>query len=200
MPFVQLSRPLALLLLALAFVAAQSPRAADRPSALRYELPELKQYLPQRPPDAATLAPRMPERQAILERATTMLGTPYLWGGNSDDGLDCSAFVSKAWATTRRHTTDSLPWVATMIGKDELLPGDVLDLQTWEHAAGYGHVRIFAAWADAARTKMWTFEERYPQGAIYHVVSYDDHYTPLRYDPLFREGGTATLILPNAEN
>ena len=87
-----------------------------------------------------------------------------------------------------------------MIAKDELLPGDVLDLQTWEHFAGSGHVRIFAAWADAAHTRMWTFEERYPEGAIYHVVSYDDRYTPLRYDLLSSARGRAALILPNTDN
>ena len=47
---------------------------------------------------------------------------------------------------------------------------------------------------------MWTFEERYPEGAIYHVVSYDDRYTALRYDPLLTDAGAAALILPNPDN
>ena len=193
-------RALAFLFVLATFLAWQAPPSVPRPSALRYELPELKQYLPQRPPDVKTLAPNMPERQAILARASTMLGTPYLWGGNSASGLDCSAYVSKSWSTTMRHTTDTLPWVATIISKDELLPGDVLDWETVDHPLGYGHVRIFAAWADAQHTRMWTFEERYPEGAIYHVVSYDDRYTALRYDPLLTDAGTAALILPNPDN
>ena len=193
-------RPLAFLFILAMFLACQVPATAPHPRALRYELPELKQYLPQRPPDAAALAPNMPDRAAILERATALLGTPYLWGGSDASGLDCSAYVSKAWSTAARHTTDTLPLVATMIAKDELLPGDVLDLQTWEHPFGFGHVRIFAAWADAAHTRMWTFEERYPEGAIYHVVGYDDRYTPLRYDALVRVSGKAALILPNTDN
>ena len=69
-----------------------------------------------------------------------------------------------------------------------------------DHPLRYGHVRIFAAWADAQHTRMWTFEERYPEGAIYHVVSYDDRYTALRYDPLLTDAGTAALILPNPDN
>jgi N-acetylmuramoyl-L-alanine amidase len=32
-------------------------------------------------------------RQAVLAIASEWKGTPYLWGGNSKDGIDCSHFV-----------------------------------------------------------------------------------------------------------
>lgn len=188
---------LAILVILVAPACAQP--AAPRASALRYEMPELRQYLPQRPPEVAALAPDMPTRQAVLQRATDLLGTPYVWGGNSAQGLDCSAYVSAAWVTPGRQTTDTLLYVATVIDKDQLLPGDVLNFETWEHPTKSGHVRIFAAWADQDHSKMWVFESRYPQGAVYHVVTYDGRYSPLRYDPLFAEPGKAALIPPAVE-
>lgn len=169
-------------------------------SALRYEQAELTQYLPQTPPDASVLAPAMPDRQDVLRRATALLGVPYAWGGYSEDGLDCSGYISIVWATERRHTTDSFPYVSTLIAKSELLPGDILNLETWEHPTRAGHARIFAAWASKEHNKIWVFESRYPDGVVYHVVSYDNRYTALRYDPLLDSRGTATLILPNRKN
>lgn len=41
-------------------------------------------------------------------------------------GVDCSAFVSNAWAATRQ-TTESLPTISTVITKSELQPGDILN-------------------------------------------------------------------------
>lgn len=40
-------------------------------------------------------APRMSGRvQSVLRRAMAMLGTPYRWGGTSENGFDCSGLVS----------------------------------------------------------------------------------------------------------
>lgn len=187
-----------LLIALLTALAACAPQPAPpRLSALDYELPELRQFLPQAPPDVAVLAPGMSERQAVLARAASLLGTPYVWGGSTNEGLDCSAFISKAWATGRRHSTDTFLSVAAVIAKEQLLPGDILNLETWDHPTRAGHARIFAAWANAARTRMWVFESRYPQGAIYHVVSYDDRYSPLRYEELADDSaGRAALLTP----
>jgi hypothetical protein len=123
-----------------------------------------------------------------------------VWGGSSGVGLDCSAYVSRAWETARRETTDTLLYIATVIEKEQLLPGDVLNFETWEHPTKSGHVRLFAAWANAAHTRMWVFESRYPDGAVYHVVSYDKRFSPLRYDPLAPETGHAALIVPSIQN
>ena len=38
-------------------------------------------------------------QQAILDYAYTFLGVPYRWGGTSQDGLDCSAYVQRCFAS-----------------------------------------------------------------------------------------------------
>ncbi len=38
-------------------------------------------------------------QKGILDYAYTFLGVPYKWGGTSPDGLDCSAFVQRCFAT-----------------------------------------------------------------------------------------------------
>src|SRR5436189_270268 len=42
---------------------------------------------PQPPANASRTA------RAILERAYQLLGTPYVWGGNDERGIDCSGLV-----------------------------------------------------------------------------------------------------------
>jgi gamma-D-glutamyl-L-lysine dipeptidyl-peptidase len=38
-------------------------------------------------------------RQEIIARARTMMGIPYLWGGHSTKGLDCSGFTGTVFGT-----------------------------------------------------------------------------------------------------
>ena len=47
----------------------------------------------------------------ILQNADQLLNVPYVWGGTSPSGLDCSAYVSRAWGVSR-HTTDNLSAIA----------------------------------------------------------------------------------------
>ncbi|GEM_PF-2508849 len=116
--------------------------------------------------------------EQIVDLANALMGVRYLWGGNSAAGMDCSAFVSRVWNVARR-TTETLPGVAFRIDKEELLPGDILNLTMSQDPRGYGHVRLFAGWANDSHTRMWVFEETPPR-AIHHVIAYDPRYTPLR--------------------
>jgi cell wall-associated NlpC family hydrolase len=121
-----------------------------------------------------------PSRQEILERAGRLLGVPYVWGGNTSKGLDCSSYVSRVWGVGRQ-TTDTLSRVAENIDKDELRAGDAMNLPTWKDPNGYGHVRLFDRWADAARTRMWVYEETADTGnAVHRVMPYDARYQPMR--------------------
>ncbi len=164
----------------------------DGPSGPRYIAPEppAPQAVAQSvatPPD-----PSAEVRAGILARAGLLLGTPYIWGGNSPGrGMDCSAYVSAAWGVAR-HTTNSIWNVAVSVAKADLLPGDAMDLETWRDPDGYGHIRLFDAWADQARTLAWVYEETPPR-AIHRVIAYDGSYTPLRLVGL-SDAGTAPLI------
>jgi len=48
----------------------------------------------------ATLLPREPQSASVvLERGRSWLGTPYLWGGRSRFGVDCSGLVQVLWGS-----------------------------------------------------------------------------------------------------
>jgi len=117
-------------------------------------------------------------RSEILASAQKLLNVPYVWGGTSATGLDCSAFVSKAWGVSRQ-TTDTLSSVAQPISKDELQAGDALNLTTAKDPEGDGHIRLFDRWANAEHTRMYVYEETPPR-SIHHVINWDPSYTPMR--------------------
>src|SRR5260370_96379 len=56
---------------------------------------------------------------AVIANAASLLGIPYVWGGNTTAGMDCSAWVSRVWGLTRQ-TTDTLSRFASPISKDQL--------------------------------------------------------------------------------
>jgi hypothetical protein len=160
------------------------PKALNAPAAPPPPPPLAQQALP---PD-----PSLAKRQAILDRAAVMIATPYVWGGNTPGrGMDCSAFVSAAWGVAR-YTTESIGWVSFAIAKDELRPGDAMNLQIGRDPEGFGHVRLFEAWANEARTLVWVYEETPPR-AVHRVVVYDDRYQPIRLAGL-SNAGTAPLV------
>jgi cell wall-associated NlpC family hydrolase len=114
----------------------------------------------------------------ILANAQQLLKVPYVWGGNSAKGLDCSSFVSKAWGVGRL-TTDNLATVSQAVTKDDLQAGDALNLTTARDPDGNGHVRLFEKWANPEHTKLWVYEETPPQ-SVHRVISWDAHYQPMR--------------------
>jgi len=160
------------------------PKGPNAPAAPPPPPPLAQQALP---PD-----PSLAMRQAILDRAASMLGTPYVWGGNTPGrGMDCSAFVSATWGVAR-YTTESIGWVSFAIAKSELRPGDAMNLQIGRDPEGFGHIRLFEAWANEAHTLVWVYEETPPR-AVHRVVVYDDSYQPLRLAGL-SNAGTAPLV------
>lgn len=99
---------------------------------------------PASPPPAWTSGPPALHSNDIIASAKSMLGISYVWGGNSLTGLDCSSYVSRAWGLSRQ-TTDTLYLYSKPITKDELLPGDAMNLTRSQYPRGYGHIRLFAA-------------------------------------------------------
>jgi hypothetical protein len=134
-------------------------------------------------------------RQSILDKASSMLSTPYVWGGNwAGRGMDCSAYVSAAWGVAR-YTTESIGWVSSPISKDELRPGDAMNLTIGRDPERFGHIRLFEAWANEAHSLVWVYEETPPR-AVHRVVVYDDRYQPIRLEGLSNAGSAALVPAP----
>jgi cell wall-associated NlpC family hydrolase len=133
---------------------------------------------PTSPSEVTPGGPAPMKRSDILKNADQLMGIPYVWGGTANSGLDCSAFVSKAWGVSR-HTTDNLSEISRPVSRDELQAGDALNLTTSADPEGDGHVRLFDRWADAAHTRMYVYEETPPK-SVHHVINWDPKYQPMR--------------------
>jgi hypothetical protein len=157
---------------------------------------------PAPPPPAPAPAPAAPAvdaslvvRGAMLQRAASVLGLRYVWGGNSTvNGMDCSAYVSWVWGTSR-WSTDSIWNVSFPITKADLRPGDALNLTTGRDPQRLGHIRLFEAWANEQRTAMWVYEETPPR-VVHRVIAYDDRYQPIRLMGL--SGAGEARVIPGA--
>lgn len=69
------------------------------------------------------------KRQSVLNYAAQFLGVPYVYGGSTPSGFDCSGFTSYVF----KNTIGSIPRVAqaqydatTRVSRDDLLPGDLV--------------------------------------------------------------------------
>ncbi len=134
-------------------------------------------------------------RRTIIERAAWLLSTPYVWGGNTANrAMDCSSYVSMAWGVAR-YTTESIGWVSEAISKADLRPGDAMNLMMGRDPEGYGHIRMFEAWANEAHTLVWVYEETPPR-AVHRVVVYDDRYQPIRLVGLSNAGQAPLVLAP----
>ena len=129
----------------------------------------------------------------ILTTAAGLLGIRYRWGGTTMSGLDCSAYLSLAWQVPRQ-TTDTLGSVAYPLSKDQLQPGDALNLTTSQDPHHRGHVCIFAGWVGTDHTWMWVYEETRPR-SLFHAIPYDPRFTPMRrYN--YQPGDVRSLVPP----
>ena len=84
------------------------------------------------------------KRAAVLEYAAQFLGTPYVYGGSTPSGFDCSGFTSYVF----KNTVGSIPRVAqsqfdatTRVSREELLPGDLVFFGS--SASSISHVGIY---------------------------------------------------------
>lgn len=84
--------------------------------------------------------------QRMIQYATTMLGTPYKWGGNTiESGLDCSGFVREVvQATTGRllpRTAKEMSNQGKQVAFGEMKPGDLVFFNT--RRKPFSHVGIY---------------------------------------------------------
>ena len=80
---------------------------------------------------------------AVLEVAARYIGTPYVYGGSTPDGFDCSGFVSYVYAqlgVSLPRTDTAIKAAGTIISRADAQPGDLI----WSP----GHISIYAGGND----------------------------------------------------
>ncbi|MDD5518926.1 MAG: NlpC/P60 family protein, partial [Candidatus Omnitrophica bacterium] len=85
--------------------------------------------------------------QQIIEIAKSMLGVPYLWGGTSPAGFDCSGLIYWAYKQAGIDIPRTGMWNAgRAVDKSSARPGDVMFYSAGGAKQGvrYGHVKMYA--------------------------------------------------------
>ena len=84
------------------------------------------------------------KRASVLDYAAQFLGTPYVYGGSTPSGFDCSGFTSYVF----KNTVGTIPRVAqaqfdatTRVSMEELEPGDLVFFGS--SASSISHVGIY---------------------------------------------------------
>ena len=84
--------------------------------------------------------------EEIAAYAQNFLGTPYVYGGSSTSGFDCSGFTKYVYGqfgyTLNRTATDQLS-NGVSVRKDELQPGDLVFFTGTYDTPGVSHVGIY---------------------------------------------------------
>lgn len=96
-------------------------------------------------PSASALKGQSTLANQIIANAKKHLGTPYLWGGTSPKGFDCSGLVQYVFQQSGiqlPRTTDQQVKVGTYVSKANLKPGDLVFLQN-TYRQGVSHVGIY---------------------------------------------------------
>lgn len=85
----------------------------------------------------------------MIQEAEKYLGVPYVWGGYSPSGFDCSGFVSyvinhcgNGW-NLGRQTAEGLRNSCTFVSPGEAKPGDLIFFQGTYSTPGASHVGIY---------------------------------------------------------
>lgn len=84
------------------------------------------------------------EADALLAYAKEFIGTPYVYGGSSPSGFDCSGFTSfvfKDYGYNLKRTAADQLENGYEVSRDELLPGDLVFFKATSEAAS--HVGIY---------------------------------------------------------
>jgi cell wall-associated NlpC family hydrolase len=88
---------------------------------------------------ASAAVPQSVAGNAVLEVAARYVGTPYVSGGTTPDGFDCSGFVSYVYAQlgiSLPRTSSAIKAAGTVVSAADAQPGDLI----WSP----GHISIYA--------------------------------------------------------
>jgi len=85
-------------------------------------------------------------RSQVLDYASTFLGVPYVYGGGSPKGFDCSGFTSyvyKHFNVSLPHSSASQYTRVTKVSRDNLQPGDLVFFASSAGGSKINHVGIY---------------------------------------------------------
>ena len=80
----------------------------------------------------------------VVQSSLSYIGVPYVFGGTTPNGFDCSGYVRYVFANAGVYlprTADAQYEVGTPVAYDELIPGDLVFFSTYEYGAS--HVGIY---------------------------------------------------------
>lgn len=84
---------------------------------------------------------------SIVDYGKKFMGVPYVWGGTSPSGFDCSGFTQyiykNAAGISIPRTTDQQYKIGTAVAKSDLQPGDLIFYEN-TYKKGISHVGVYA--------------------------------------------------------
>ncbi|MCL5256843.1 MAG: C40 family peptidase [Chloroflexi bacterium] len=125
---------------------APAPEATPAPQPTPEETPAPEPTATPTPEPTAAPAPTDGSAgEKIVEIAKRYIGTPYVWGGTTPAGFDCSGFVyyvyKQAGVPIPRDIYGQLA-AGRRIDRNNLMPGDIVFFQN-TYKAGLSHVGIY---------------------------------------------------------
>ena len=118
----------------------QSPQIAKKPSTPSHQVVNSKP----KQVSVSQVSRGSSDMDKLISNALSLQGIPYLWGGTSRKGFDCSGFVQyvfKASGISLPRTAAEQYKLGVPVSRDELRPGDLVFFQTY--APGATDVRIY---------------------------------------------------------
>ena len=84
--------------------------------------------------------------QAVCDIAAQFLGVPYVWGGTSPNGFDCSGLVQYVYAQLGfklARVADDQMKEGIPVSRDQLMPGDIIGFSSSGLGGYASHIGIY---------------------------------------------------------
>jgi cell wall-associated NlpC family hydrolase len=121
--------------------AAPAQTAAAKPAQAAPAQTAPAQTAPAKPAPAKPAPAPAPTSGGVVAKAQQYLGVPYVFGGASPSGFDCSGFISYVYGKARTDVSGYWNSVSR-ISRDQLQPGDLIFFQN-TYKPGPSHIGIY---------------------------------------------------------